>query len=135
MPSYPLVSRAPTFAKFRHSVSEFLQELFDSARETDMLFDDTFMETFLAWISAMSSSKFRSFRHTAVFVALQTVSQMSRIRQDVDGELQNSTRSLESEKKKARNDKARLKELDSKVKSIKEAMKNLQEYHSELINT
>ncbi|MCO5556536.1 hypothetical protein L7F22_010085 [Adiantum nelumboides] len=116
-------------------MGDFIERFFSNALETDMLYDDTFVETFVAWISAMSSSNFRSFRHTAVYVALQSISQLSRIRQDVDAELQSSIKSRDIEKKKTRIDKTRLKELESKVKAMTEAKKSLKEFHGELINT
>ncbi|PWN46991.1 hypothetical protein IE53DRAFT_278454 [Violaceomyces palustris] len=135
MPSYPLISKSKSFKAFRKSLSEFIGRLIHNASEAETLSAEGFMETFQAWISAMSSSSLRSFRHTATVVALWTISAINEVGAAARKDLTMATKQRDAEKKKAKNDKSRLKELESKVEEAKELRAKLDEYVDEFINT
>lgn len=135
IPSYPIVSRSKSFKSFRKSLNEFLHRLVMSAYEAEVLTADGFMEPFQAWVSAMSSSSLRSFRHTATVVALWTVSALNEVSTQATKDLSTATKQRDAEKKKARTDKSRLKDLESKVLESRKLKARLEEYINEVINS
>ncbi|KAJ1023453.1 hypothetical protein NDA16_003070 [Ustilago loliicola] len=135
IPSYPIVSRSKTFKSFRKSLNEFLHRLVMSAYEAEVLTSDGFMEPYQAWVSAMSSSSLRSFRHTATVVALWTISAFNEVNAQATKDLSTATKQRDAEKKKARADKSRLKDLESKVVESRKLKARLEEYINEFINS
>ena len=135
IPSYPIVSKSKTFKSFRRSLHEFLQRIISSAYEAEVLTADGFMETFQAWVSAMSSSSLRSFRHTATVIALWTISAINEVSAQATKDLATATRQRDAEKKKARADKSRLQELERKVQDARRLKASLDEYINEFIST
>ena len=135
VPSYPLISKAASYKKFRKSLAELLERIFTSAAEADALYDEALIETFIAWISAMSSSALRAFRHTATAIALWTIGALAQVGGELKKELASATKSRDAERKKARADKARLKELEFKVKEVTAAKKRIDGAIEELIST
>ncbi|SAM82881.1 related to Nuclear cohesin complex subunit [Ustilago bromivora] len=135
IPSYPIVSRSKTFKNFRKSLNEFLRRLVMSAYDAEILTSDGFMEPYQAWVSAMSSSSLRSFRHTATVVALWTVSAFNQVNAQATKDLSTATKQRDAEKKKARADKSRLKDLESKVVESRKLKARLEEYTNEFISS
>ncbi|EPQ32336.1 uncharacterized protein PFL1_00532 [Pseudozyma flocculosa PF-1] len=135
LPSYPIVSKSKTFKSFRRSLSEFLRRLVLCAYEAEILTAEGFMETFQAWVSAMSSSSLRSFRHTATVVALWTISAINEVNALAAKDLATATKQRDAERKKARADKSRLKELEAKVEEAKALRKKLDEYIDEYMTS
>nr|WJN25053.1 sister chromatid cohesion subunit [Farysia itapuensis] len=135
IPSYPIVSKSKTFKSFRKSLSEFLHRLVMSAYEAEVLAVDGFMDPYLAWVSAMSSSSLRSFRHTATVIALWTISAINEVSGQAIKDLTAATKQRDAEKKRARADKSRLKELEAKVTSTRKFKTKLSGYVDEFINS
>lgn len=136
MPSYPLISRALIFRKFRQRLSEWIEKLFICTDEADIVYDETMMETLIAWISAMSSSAYRSLRHTSTFVALLIVAQVNRMARDNQKEIKAAMNSREAEKTKgATANKVRVKDLDAKVRKANQIKKQLEVYQQELLDS
>ncbi|KAE8214306.1 hypothetical protein CF327_g2267 [Tilletia walkeri] len=120
MPSYPIVTKAPEFKRFRQSLSELLGHLIASAHESEALFDDAFFDTFKTWIIAMSSSSLRAFRHTATLFALFLISSLNDALVQVRNALAAAVRQRDAERKKGRSDKARLRDMEKKVQEQKD---------------
>ena len=81
-----------------------------------MLYDDlALIENFQVWVTTMSSSAIRPFRHTATAVSLAAVSTLCEIANEIAESTAKSLRQLESEKKKARANKGRVSALQEKV--------------------
>ncbi|SPO27175.1 related to Nuclear cohesin complex subunit [Ustilago trichophora] len=135
IPSYPIISRSKTFKSFRKSLNEFLQRLVMSAYDAEVLTSDGFMEPYQAWVSAMSSSSLRSFRHTATVIALWTISAFNEVNAQATKDLSTATKQRDAEKKKARADKSRLKDLESKVVESRKLKARIEEYINEFINS
>ncbi|CDR98692.1 hypothetical protein [Sporisorium scitamineum] len=135
IPSYPIVSRSKAFKSFRKSLNEFLHRLVMSAYEAEVLTSDGFMEPYQAWVSAMSSSSLRSFRHTATVIALWTISALNEVNAQATKDLSTATKQRDAEKKKARADKSRLRDLESKVLESRKLRTRLEEYINEFINS
>jgi cohesin complex subunit SA-1/2 len=81
-----------------------------------VLYNDlALIENFQVWVTTMSSSAIRPFRHTATVVSLAAVSTLCEIASEIAESTAKSLRQLESEKKKARVNKGRVSALQEKV--------------------
>lgn len=72
---YPLVNKKAPHKFLRDHLNEFLKHLVTFASEKDLLYDNessegNIIDNLLIWVSALSSSKLRPFRHTATVVSL-----------------------------------------------------------------
>ena len=47
-------------------MGDFVMALIDTSK-SEVLFDDYLLDSLIAWLTAMSSSGYRAFRHTATF--------------------------------------------------------------------
>jgi cohesin complex subunit SA-1/2 len=125
MPSYPLVTRSATFRNFRRRLSSWMEKLFVCIDEASIVYDDTMMETMTAWLSAMTSSSFRSMRHTSTLVSLYIVEQLNMMslanRSEVDG----LVKSRDAEKAKASANKIRLQDFTKSIKVANDQKKIL----------
>ncbi|CAD6887518.1 unnamed protein product [Tilletia laevis] len=120
MPSYPIVTKASEFKRFRQSLSELLGHLLASAHESEALFDETFLDTLKTWVIAMSSSSLRAFRHTATLFALFLISSLNDVLVQLRNTQAAAVRQRDAERKKGRSDKARLREMEKKVQEQKD---------------
>ncbi|KAN0139259.1 hypothetical protein V8E53_002760 [Lactarius tabidus] len=139
-PLYPLTSKLPIFKKFRRSLSEFLERLIVSAAEIGALYTTDLMETIQTWITCMSSSQLRSFRHTATVVALEILTALCDVAASVDKEAGVLDRQRAGEKKRKAGNKtktvtSREKELESRAAEVRERKSKLAEFLKELVDS
>ncbi|KAK4699710.1 cohesin complex subunit SA-1/2, partial [Phenoliferia sp. Uapishka_3] len=130
--AYPLISKSKALKKFRSSLANFLSRIFTTAASSEILYDETFCQTIQSWLTSLSSSKIRSFRHTATVISLFTVSSLSEVSVAVNKEFTQASRAKEAEEKKAKKDKARLKDLEKNVKGTHEKKTKVEEHLGEL---
>jgi cohesin complex subunit SA-1/2 len=115
---YPLTSKSPAFRKFRQNLSGFVNSLVAAVVSEDLITHDReLLENMLVWISAMSSSTLRQFRHTATVFALDMVSHFSASSRDLRTLAGNANRQKDAEEKKASPNEGRIADL---VKSVEE---------------
>ncbi|KAF8270027.1 hypothetical protein EI94DRAFT_1723662 [Lactarius quietus] len=139
-PLYPLTSKLPIFKKFRRSLSEFLERLIVSAAEIGALYTTDLMETIQTWITCMSSSQLRSFRHTATVVALEILTALCDVAASVDKEAGVLDRQRAGEKKRKAGNKtktvtSREKELETRATEVRERKSKLAEFLKELVDS
>ncbi|PWN40799.1 hypothetical protein IE81DRAFT_348894 [Ceraceosorus guamensis] len=135
LPSYPLVSKAASYKKFRKSLAEFLDRLFQTAAEAEVLYDEVLVETFIAWVSAMSSSSVRAFRHTATDLALWAIGSLAKVSLELAKERASAIKARDAERRKARGDKSRLTEFEANVKGISGRKKRVDDALEELMTS
>jgi cohesin complex subunit SA-1/2 len=138
-PLYPLTSRLPIFKKFRKSLSEFLERLIVSAAELGVLYTTDLIATIQTWITCMSSSQLRSFRHTATVVALEILTALCDVAAAVDKEADVLDRQKAAEKKRKAGNKtktttSREKELEGKAAEVRGRKASLAEFLKELVD-
>jgi cohesin complex subunit SA-1/2 len=138
-PLYPLTSRLPIFKRFRKSLSEFLERLIVSAAELGVLYTTDLMATIQTWITCMSSSQLRSFRHTATVVALEILTALCDVSAAVDKEADVLNRQKVGERKRKAGNKTkavtdREKELESKAADVRQRKASLAEFLKELVD-
>ncbi|RDA94413.1 hypothetical protein CP533_2222 [Ophiocordyceps camponoti-saundersi (nom. inval.)] len=96
---YPLVAKSKTTKSFRELLVSFLQQLVHLLHETDVLYKDPdLMNNLHAWLSSMSSSSLRPFRHTATTIALAVQSGLI----DVAGVLDRRIATIEQQSQAAK---------------------------------
>lgn len=106
--------------------------MFAESASTEILYDTTFCQTLQAWLTSLSSSKIRSFRHTATVICLTSVTALCDVAVAVNKEFASASRAKEAEEKKGKKDKARLKEFSKTVSAIHAKKTQLEEFLSEL---
>ncbi|KAI0299424.1 hypothetical protein B0F90DRAFT_1728578 [Multifurca ochricompacta] len=139
-PLYPLTSKLPIFKKFRKSISEFLERLIISAAELGVLYTTDLMATIQTWITCMSSSQLRSFRHTATVVALEILTALCDVAAAVDKEADVLDRQKAGERKRKAGNKtkaitSREKELEGKAVEVRERKASLADFLKELVDS
>ncbi len=134
MQSYPIASRSGTLKKFKANLNSFIAELFSAARDSDIVDDDIFLPDFTSWVSAISSSTLRAFRHTATVVALAAMTSANQLIVEVLAEVQVATRQKNQERDKARQSKDRLEALEARVSELQSSAKLLDSFSEDLFN-
>lgn len=127
------------FKRFRKSLSEFLERLIVSAAELGVLYTTDLMATIQTWITCMSSSQLRSFRHTATVVALEILTALCDVAAAVDKEAGVLNRQKAGERKRKAGNKTktvtgREKELESKAAEVRQRKASLAEFLKELVD-
>ncbi|MCO5584888.1 hypothetical protein L7F22_038820 [Adiantum nelumboides] len=129
-PSYPLVSKAPTYRKFRRSTSQLMERIFTAASEADVLDDETLIDTIVAWLGAMSTSKYRAFRHTATALVLMMMGQIARLNKEVRVKFEQLSKQKDAEN--VNKNPVRHKALMDQISSVNAKRKLLDTFHKEL---
>ncbi|KAH0551614.1 hypothetical protein GP486_007167 [Trichoglossum hirsutum] len=94
----------------------FIKSMILTAHASSVLYEDlALIENFQVWVTTMSSSAIRPFRHTATVVSLAAVSTLCEVASEIAESTAKSLRQLESEKKKPRTNKDRVGALQQKV--------------------
>ncbi|KAF2103902.1 STAG-domain-containing protein [Rhizodiscina lignyota] len=114
---YPIIARGKASTTFRNTMEGFFHCLVQALATSSLLYDQPeIMENIESWVSTMSSAGNRPFRHTATAAALAIVSALCQLGKDIVDTGAKTRRLGESEKKKSRINKGRVKELDGNVK-------------------
>ncbi|KAF3128930.1 hypothetical protein TWF703_009125 [Orbilia oligospora] len=128
---YPIASRAQKYRRYRSCLTAFFYELINHISTSGVLTSDpALIENLQIWITTMSSSPLRPFRHTSTAINLSIMTALCGTMADIEKSINNSTKQLESEKSKARKNAGRIKSLES---TINEAQEN-QEFVTDQIS-
>jgi len=116
---YPLISRAKANSSFRSTMTGFFETLIMTCHAAGLLYSDlAIIENIEVWISTMSSSGMRPFRHTATIVSLTIGTTLCRVAADIAENTAKTMRQKDSEQKKKSVNKGRVKELDTKIADL-----------------
>lgn len=111
---YPLISKARTHASFRSTVTSFFRSLIATAHATSLLYtDEALIENIEAWVTAMSSSGNRPFRHTATVIALGISTAVCGLVAEIIESIAKTMRQKEGENKKKTVNKGRVSSLQA----------------------
>ncbi|CZT07931.1 related to nuclear protein SA-1 [Rhynchosporium graminicola] len=115
---YPLTSKTKSSHAFRDALVGFFDQLIQAIHDTGILYNEKpLIENIDVWISTLSSSTLRPFRHTATLVALTIMTAMCRVAHHEIEAAAKTSRQIESEKNKKGANKARLADFQKKVKT------------------
>ncbi|PUU79865.1 hypothetical protein B9Z19DRAFT_1124484 [Tuber borchii] len=132
---YPLASKKPEFRRFRPILASFLHSLITIFAARELLYSDPgLMEGIEVWITAMSSSTLRQFRHTSTIVALEFVSCLAQIAAEARKANSTTNRQLEAEKKKSSRNEGRIRALDQKLKDGEERREAIETVIKDIFN-
>ena len=113
---YPLVSKAKGNASFRSTLTGFFEALILTCHASGLLYSDlAIIENIDVWVSTMSSSAIRPFRHTATVISLAIATTLCRVANDLTENTAKTMRQKEGEQKKKSVNKGRIKELEGKI--------------------
>ncbi|KAI9816897.1 MAG: hypothetical protein M1827_001542 [Pycnora praestabilis] len=113
---YPLISKAKGNASFRPTLVDFFHSFISAMHASSILYNEpALIENIQLWISTMSSSAVRPFRHTATLISLTIMSSLCDMARDITDTTAKTTRQMESEKKKGRVNRGRVAALEEKM--------------------
>ncbi|KAL2819123.1 hypothetical protein BJX63DRAFT_28220 [Aspergillus granulosus] len=121
---YPLISKSRKYRAFQPALEDFFMALIQTLHHSSALYDDRVLyENLQSWLSSISSSGCRPFRHTATVVALSNMNALCDIAREVITSVSTSRKQLETEKKKKTVNKGR---IDAITSSIQEGENKLE---------
>lgn len=113
---YPLISKAKGNAGFRSTMTGFFETLVNTCHASGLLYSDAALyENLDLWVSTMSSSAIRPFRHTATVISLSMGSALCSVANDLAENAAKTTRQKEGEQKKKNVNMDRVKALEAKI--------------------
>ena len=113
---YPLISKARSGPSFRATMTGFFQSLIATSHASGLLYNDlVLIENIQVWVSTMSSSAIRPFRHTATVVSLTIATTVCSIMNEIVDNTAKTIRQKEGEQKKKPVNKERVAALQAKV--------------------
>lgn len=98
------------------------------------IYDGVLIETLQNWLTTMSSSTYRPFRHTATLVSLRIMDQLCTLAEKAQETLNNAKRHLAAESKKSKLTKSRITTLKQTCVQEDRKCKDLQEYLTEFFD-
>ncbi|KAL8698253.1 MAG: hypothetical protein Q9201_006672 [Fulgogasparrea decipioides] len=113
---YPLISKAKGYASFRSTMTGFFFSLVSTAHAAGVLYSDlALIENIEVWVTTMSSSAIRPFRHTATVISLTMESALCAVYSDLADTNAKTLRQKEGEQKKKTVNKQRIASLQDKL--------------------
>lgn len=131
---YPVSSKLPMFKKFRKSLTEFFERLIFSSAESDQLYNTELMRCIQYWVTPMSSSQIRGFRHTSTIIALEIETALADLAASVEKEAEVVARQRKGERKRKGGGSGGSKELDAKANAIREKRTKVAEYLKDFVD-
>ncbi|KAI9658553.1 MAG: hypothetical protein M1829_006779 [Trizodia sp. TS-e1964] len=113
---YPLISKTKYNPPFRTTLTKFFSILLETMHVSAILYEElALIENFQIWVTTLTSSAIRPFRHTATVISLAVASKICEITLETAENSAKIHRQVEAEKKKARN-KARIAAFEEKIR-------------------
>ncbi|KAG2176292.1 hypothetical protein INT43_005526 [Umbelopsis isabellina] len=133
---YPIASKLRKYKSLKADLIDFWQKLIEEC-QYDIIYDGLLVETLQVWLTTMSSSTFRPFRHTATVIALNVISSLALIAERAVQEKAIANRQLGAERRKNNNNRAseRQKMLEDKSKALANKEKRLNGYLKHFIDS
>ena len=116
---FPLHRKGRAGVNFKDTVAGFLVVLIKSIAAKGLLYENQgVIDTIEIWFSSMSSAASRAFRHTATVASLSVMTALCEVAAERASESAAAQRQADTEKKKAKPNQGRVKQLDQKVSTI-----------------
>ncbi|KAL9583931.1 MAG: hypothetical protein Q9212_002429, partial [Teloschistes hypoglaucus] len=117
---YPLLFKGKGFANFRRIMTGFFHSLITTAHAAGILYTDlALIENIEIWVTSMSSSAIRPFRHTATVIGLTMESALCTVFAELADSTAKTARQKDGELKKKVVNKQRVASLQEKVNESK----------------
>ena len=125
-------AKSKNLKRFRASLSDFMTRLIENTHPSLILYDDVFSQTFQTWLVAATSSRLRSFRHTATAIALDFVTGLCKVAEEVAKEFNTASRQRNAEAQNPHANKKRLEALEESVAELHSQKLKIEEYLKEM---
>ncbi|KAK4521926.1 Prenylated Rab acceptor 1 [Mucor velutinosus] len=130
---YPFVSNLKEFKTLKRNILLFFYQMIEMCQH-QAIYDGVLIETLQNWLTTMSSSTYRPFRHTATLVSLRIMDQLCTLAEKAQETLNNAKRHLTAETKKKKPTKSRITTLKQTCVLEDRKCKDLQEYLTEFFD-
>ncbi|CEP10437.1 hypothetical protein [Parasitella parasitica] len=130
---YPIISKHKEFKTLKRNILLFFHQLIEVCQHK-AIYDGVLIETLQNWLTIMSSSTYRPFRHTATLVSLRIINQLCTVAETAQETLNNAKRQLTAETKKKKPTKTRITTLKQTCVTEDRKCKDLQEYLTEFFD-
>ncbi|KAL1957373.1 hypothetical protein VTO42DRAFT_6053 [Malbranchea cinnamomea] len=125
---YPLISKSKQYRSFETILSSFFDSLIRTIHSSSVLYNDhALFENIQVWVSSMSSASIRPFRHTATIISLTMVTTFCHLAREVSNTLSNTTKQMETEKRKKTVNKGRVSAMQTKIEECGRKLQNIEE--------
>lgn len=132
---YPLISKTKKFRAFQPVLEEFFTALIQTLHHSSVLYnDENLYENIQIWISALSTSSCRPFRHTSAIIALAIMNTMCDIAREVMASVSTSRKQVESEKKKKSVNKGRVDAIQAAIQDGEKKLEMVDEFLKDGVN-
>ena len=133
---YPLISRAKGNIFSRTAMINFFQSLIRTAHATGLLYnDELLMENIQVWVTTMSSSSNRPFRHTSTVISLAIATAVCMNIKEINDNASTTVRQKESEEKKKTVNKSRVAALKAKIAENNQKLEQAQSTVRDIFDT
>ncbi|TKA76710.1 hypothetical protein B0A55_03932 [Friedmanniomyces simplex] len=124
---YPLIAKGKAAGSFKQGMIGFFQSLVRAMAIKGVLYDTPMlMENVQTWVSTMSSAPNRSFRHTATVISLSIITALCGVARENSEDSARLQRQAETEKKKSRVNKDRVKSIEQNAKEKARALETIE---------
>ena len=133
---YPLISKARTSTFSRATMTSFFASLIATAHASGILYaDPALIENIQVWVTTMSSSGIRPFRHTATVISLSMASALCEVMKIITNETAVTMRQRDGERKKKRVNKELVAIFEAKVKESEKKRELVESWLRDVFDT
>ena len=125
---YPLIAKGKGTAALRAHITDFFRSLVATTDTTNILHNEpAVMENFQIWLTSMTDSTLRPFRHTATLISLAMGSTLCDLAAEYGKTMATFMRQRDAEaKSKKKVNEARINSMDVKIKDIEDRKEEIQ---------
>lgn len=132
---YPLISKAKKFKAFQPVLEEFFAALIQTLHHSSVLYnDENLFENIQIWISALSTSSCRPFRHTSTVISLAIMNTLCDVAREIMSSVSTARKQVESEKKKKSVNKGRADAIQSSIEEGEKKLEMVDEFLKDGVN-
>ncbi|XP_077117812.1 cohesin subunit SA-3 isoform X2 [Ranitomeya variabilis] len=123
---YPLSLSTKTWKKFRVNFGEFLGALVICCQH-NVIYDGIFMDLLVSFVTGLSDSQVRAFRHTSTFAAMKLMTALVKVARDLSRHLETSQRQFNVERAKSPEKRSaeRLEALEEKMAEMYSSLEDI----------
>ncbi|KAF2486301.1 STAG domain-containing protein [Neohortaea acidophila] len=133
---YPLIAKGKAGTIFKESFSGFSNALLKAVAASGKLYDEPLIiDNLEVWFSTMSSAGNRAFRHTATVASLNIITALAEISAGRGKAAADGQRQATNERNKKNHNKARVRDIDARVKEATQAQEYIQEQLKDWFDT
>ncbi|KAI9267006.1 hypothetical protein BY458DRAFT_476239 [Sporodiniella umbellata] len=125
---YPIISKSKEDRAFRSRLLLFFAELIDQTQH-ETIHDGVLIETLQNWLTTMSSSTYRPFRHTATLIALKLINTLCTVGENAKSLSVTSKNQLKAEeRKRTSRDTQKVRSLKHNANTAERKLKDVEEF-------